>query len=153
ISGGTDDHPRRHEVQFYSADFVFVESFAHFVGIALKSDNAAIVLATKSHRESLAEKLNQQGFDIDSATRRGIYTSLDAAGMLSTIMVNGVADRVRFFQGLQDLIASAGKAAKKADSRVAICGECVGILCAEGNANAAIELEGAGNDLIKIHNV
>jgi CheY-like chemotaxis protein len=153
ISGGTDDDPQRHEVQIYSADLVFLESFGHFLGTALKSDNPAIVLATKLHRKSLVEKLKQEGLDIDSAIRQGTYISLDAAGMLSTIMVDGVPDRVRFSQGLQGLIASAGKAAKKAHSRAAICGECVGLLCAEGNTNAAIELEKAGNDLIQMHNV
>ena len=95
ISGGTDDDPQRHEVQIYSADSVFLESFGHFLGTALKSDNPAIVLATKSHRKSLVEKLKQEGLDIDSAIRQGTYISLDSAGMLSTIMVNGVPDRVR----------------------------------------------------------
>ena len=153
ISRGTDDAPHRHEVQFYSAEFVLVESFARFLGIALKDNNPAIVLATKSHRKSLVEKLKHDGLDIDSAIRQGRYISLDAVGMLSTIMVDGVPDCVRFFHGLQGLIASAGTAVKKAHSRVSICGECVGILCALGNIKAAIELERAGNDLIRTHNV
>jgi hypothetical protein len=153
ISGGKDDDLQRHEVQIYSADLVFLDSFGLFLGTALKSDNPAIVLATRSHRKNLAERLKQEGLDIDSAIRQGTYISLDAAGMLSTIMVNGVPDRVRFSQGLQGLITSAGKAAKKAHSRVAICGECVGLLCAGGNTNAAIELEKAGNDLIQTNNV
>lgn len=149
ISRAADDAPHRHEVQFYSAEFVLVESFARFLGIALKDNNPAIVLATKSHRKSLVEKLKRDGLDIDSAIRQGTYISLDAAGMLSMIMVNGVPDCIRFFQGL---IASVGTAAKKTHSRVAIC-ECVGILCALGNIKAAIELERAGNDLIRTHNV
>ena len=153
INGGTDADAHRHEVQFYSTDLVLVESFACFLGSALSTDNPAIVLATQPHRKRLVEKLKQDGFDIDSAIRRGTYISLDAAGMLSTIMVNGVPDCVRFFQDLQGLIASSRQAAKKVYSRVAICGECVGILCALDNTNAALELEKAGNDLIQMHNV
>lgn len=153
ISGGTDDRPPRHEVQFYSDDLVLVESFGRFLGSAMRDDNPAIVLATQSHRKSLVEQLKQDGFDVDGAIRQGTYISLDAAGILSTIMFNGVPDRVRFFQGLQGLIASSGQAAKKVHSRVAICGECVGILCALGSLKAAIELERAGNALMRMHNV
>ena len=153
ISGGTDADPHRHEMQCYSADSVLLECFAQFLGTALRGANAAIVLATKSHREGLAERLMQEGLDIDNAIRQGTYISLDAAGMLSTIMVNTVPDRVRIFESFQGLIAAVGKAAKKAYPRVAICGECVGLLHAEGNTSAAIELEKAGNDLIQMHNV
>jgi hypothetical protein len=36
-----------------------------------------------------------------------MYISLDAVEMLSTIMVNGIPDRLRFFEGLCGLIESA----------------------------------------------
>ena len=36
---------------------------------------------------------------------------------------------------------------------MAICGECVGVLCAEGNVNAAIQLEEVGNDLAQSYDV
>lgn len=143
----------RHEVQFYSSDSVLVESFARFIASALKSHNPAIVLATKSHRESIIQKLAEEGFDLDDAMKQGIYISLDAAETLSTIMVNGEPDRLRFFEGLCGLIDSAGKAAKTEHPHVAICGECVGLLCAEGNVNAAIRLEEVGNDLTESNDV
>ena len=82
-----------------------------------------------------------------------MYVSLDAAEMLSTIIVNGAPDRLRFFEGLCGLIESAAKAAKTEHPRVAICGECVGVLCAEGNVNAAIQLEEVGNDLAQSYDV
>jgi hypothetical protein len=66
--------------------------------------------------------------------------------MLSTIMVNGSPDRLLFFESLCGLIESATKVTKTAHSRVAICGECVGILLAEGNVNGAIRLEEVGNE-------
>ena len=85
--------------------------------------------------------------------RQGTYIALDAADTLSTVMVNGVPDRARFLEGLNGVIASAAKAAKKEHPRIALCGECVGLLCALGNANAAIQLEKVGNDLVQTHNV
>lgn len=136
-----------HEVQFYSSDSVLVESFASFIASALKSHNPVIVLATKSHREDLIQKLAKERFDIDDAIKQGSYISLDAAETLSAIMVNGEPDRLRFFEGLSGLIETAAKTAKTEHLRVAICGECAGLLCAEGNMNAAIRLEEVGNDL------
>ena len=142
-----------HEVQFYSSDSVLVESFARFIASALKSHNPVIVLATKSHREGLIQKLAGEGFDMDDAIKQGIYIALDAAETLSTIMVNGEPDRLRFFDGLWGLIETAAKAAKTEYPLVAICGECVGLLCAEGNMDAAIRLEEVGNDLAESNNV
>ena len=150
---GRTHAPRRHDVQFYSSDSVLLESFGRLLGTALESGDAAIVLATKAHREGLVERLKAEGFDVDVAIRQGTYISLDAADTLSTIMANGVPDRTGFRKGLTGLIASAAKAAEKEHPRVAICGECVGLLCALGNRNAAMRLEEVGNDLLKAHNV
>jgi hypothetical protein len=68
-------------------------------------------------------------------------------------MVNGVPDPVRFSAGLGVLIETTAKAADTEHPRVAIFGECVGLLFAEGNPNAAISLEKIGNDVAKLHNV
>jgi|SRR5215472_2993487 len=84
---------------------------------------------------------------------KGPNVSLDAADTLSTVLVNGVPDSARFLEGLDGFIASAAKAAKKEHPRIAVCGECTGLLCALGNAHAAIRLEKAGNDLVKTHHV
>jgi len=143
----------RHEALFYSSDSALLAGFARFISSALKSHHAVIVLATRSHRESLVQGLAGEGFDVDGAIQRGMYISLDAAEMLSTIMVNSSPDRLRFFEGLCGLIESIAKAAKTEHPHVAICGECVGILWAEGNVNAAIQLEEVGNDLAQSYDV
>ena len=143
----------RHEVQFYSSDAVLLEGFARFISRAFESHNAVIVLATKSHRENLLQRLRADGFDIDGAIQHRMYISLDAIEMLSTIMVNGAPDRLRFFEGLVGLIEAAAKVARTEHPRVAICGECVGVLCAEGNVNAAILLEEVGNDLAQSYDL
>ena len=145
--------PCHHEVLFYSDDAVFLESFTRFMAAALKAGHAAIVVATKSHRDSLFERLKSECVDVDGAIQQGTYIPLDAADTLSAIMVNGLPDPVRFFEGLSGLIESASKAAKADHPRVAFCGECVGLLWAEGKTDAAIQIEQLGNDLAKTHEV
>jgi DNA-binding NarL/FixJ family response regulator len=145
--------PCHHEVLFYSDDAVFLESFTRSIAAALKAGNAAIVLATKSHRESLIQRLKAECVDVDRAIQQGTYISSDAANSISTIMVDGLPDPVRYFEGVSCLIEAASKAAKAEHPRVAICGERVGLLWAEGKTDAAIRLEQLGNDLAKTREV
>jgi hypothetical protein len=144
---------RCHEAQFYSHDAVFLESVTHFIGAALKTGNAAIVFATKPHRDSLLQGLKAQGIDVDAAIQQGAYVSLDAADTLSTFMVNGWPDADRFFDGFRNLIQSASNAAKAEHPRVAICGEGVALLWAEAKREAAIRLEQLSNILVSTSKV
>ena len=141
---------RHHEVGFYSDDRFLLDDLTQFVGAALKAGDAAIVVATESHRESLLPRLQTHGLDIGDAIEQGRYIALDAADALSAIMVNELPDAVRFFKLLGNLIVTAAGAAKK-DARVAIFGECVHLLWAQGNAEAAIQFERLGNQLVKAH--
>lgn len=133
--------PHRHEVLFYSDDAVLLDGFTRFIVAALKAGNVAIVLATESHRNSLALRLKAQGVDVDAATRLGTYIQLDVAKTLSTFMVNDMPDVARFFEVARGLVQSAARVAKGEHSRVMVCGEGVGVLWAEGKADAAIRLE------------
>jgi DNA-binding NarL/FixJ family response regulator len=145
--------PRCHEVLFYSDDEVFLDSFTRFIAAALKNGNAAIAIATKSHQDGLLQRLKAERVDVDGAIQQGTYVSLDADESLSTIMVNGLPDPVRFFEGLNGLIDAASKAATAEHPRVAFCGERVGLLWAEGKTDAAIRLEQLCNDLFKTHEI
>ncbi len=144
---------RCHEVQFYSNHGLLLARVTYFIGAALTAGNAAIVFATKNHRDGLFRELKAQGVDIDALTQRGAYISLDATETLSTFMVHGRPDAVRFFEGFRTLIESASNAAKAEHPRVAIFGEAVALLWAEGNTEAAIQLERLGNDLARIYKV
>lgn len=90
-----------HDVLFNSGDRIFLESVIHFIGAALTSGNAAIVFATKPHREGLLYGLRAKGLDVDDAIQRGCYVPLDAAETLSSFMINDWPDAVRVFSGLQ----------------------------------------------------
>lgn len=145
--------PRFHEVLFYSDDEVFLDSFTRFIAAALKNGNTAIAIATKSHQDGLLQRLKVERVDVDGTIQQGKYVSLDADESLSAIMVNGLPDPVRFFEGLNGLIEAAFHAATAEHPRVAFCGERVGLLWAEGKTDAAIRLEQLCNDLAKTHEV
>jgi DNA-binding NarL/FixJ family response regulator len=144
---------RCHEVQFYSDDEVLLESMTHFIGAALKIGNAAIVVATKPHRDMLLERLKAQGVDVDALIQQGAYLSLDAADTLSTFMINDWPDADRFLESFSKLIESTLKAAKAKHPRVAIFGEGVALLWAKGKKEATIRLEQLSNDLAQTRKV
>ena len=152
------DSPReiaahRHEVQFYSDDTSLLDRVTRFIAVALKGGNAAIVIATKSHRDSLLQRLKAEDVDTDSALQMGTYISLDAADTLSRIMVKSLPDPVLFFAGFGAAIEAAAKAAKSELPRVVVFGEGVALMKAEGNVDAAIRLEQLSNELAKRHEV
>ena len=131
----------RHEVQFYSDDTVFLDTFADFIAVALKAGDAAIAVITESHRDGLVLKLRTRGLDVDAAIQQGRYIQLDVTETLSTFMVNDMPDAARFFEVVGALIQAASKAAKREHSRVVACGECSPVLWAERKPDAAIRLE------------
>jgi DNA-binding NarL/FixJ family response regulator len=145
--------PYRHEIVFCSDDTVLLDSFTCAVVTALNTGNAAIVLATRSHRESLCQRLNKHGLDVGQAVQKGTYIALDVAEALSAIMVSGLPDPVRFFGGIGEFIETATKAANADQPRVVVCGEGVATLRAEGKADAAIRLEQLCDELVKTHEV
>jgi len=157
IKGFTDTSgakaPHRHELLMFSDDTVLLDSFTRFIATALKADNAAIALVTKSHQESLRQRLRAEGVDTDGAIQQGTFILLDVADTLATLLVDGLPDPVRFLEDFSGLIKEAAKAAKAEHPRVAFCGECLGRLWAEGKTDAAIRLEQGCDELVKTHEV
>lgn len=145
--------PRLHKVGFYRDDRQLLEHLTRFVGAALKRGDAAILAATESHRDCLLPRLQAFGVDIGLSIQQGRYVALDVADALATFMRNGMPDPVRFMKVFHQLILTAAEATKARYPRVTIFGECVHLLCAQGNAEAAIQMEKLGNQLIKSYDV
>jgi DNA-binding NarL/FixJ family response regulator len=143
----------RHEAGFYSDDASLLDAFSRFIGSALKAGNVVIAIATESHRNNLLARLQVQGLHVVTAIEQGRYISLDTAETLSTFMVNGMPEPVRFFNVTGDLLVNAAKIAKVEHPRVSACGECAPLLWAQGKAEAAIRLEHFWNEIAKTYNV
>jgi DNA-binding NarL/FixJ family response regulator len=144
----------RHEVGFYSDEQRFIEDLTQFIGSALKAGNAAVVVATESHRDSLIGRLQTYGVDIRAAIEQGRYIAVDVAQTLSTFIVHGLPDAGRFVKAFGSLILTAAKATKEKDpTRVAVFGEGVNLLWAQGNVEAAIQVEKLSDELAKTYGI
>jgi DNA-binding NarL/FixJ family response regulator len=142
-----------HEVGFYSDDRRFLDDLTQFIGAALRAGNAAIVVSTESHRDSLLPRLQAYGLDVGAAIEQGRYIALDAGDALSTFMINGMPDPARFLSLFGNLIVTAGHAAKGEPARVAVFGEGVNLLWAQGKVEAAIRVESLTNQIPKTYEV
>ena len=88
--------PCLHTVQFYSDDGFLIDSISQFIGTSLLAGSAAIVIATKAHRDGIARRLKERGMDLAGALKQGRYVVLDPDETLSRLLVDGWPDEVRF---------------------------------------------------------
>ena len=139
--GSSAKEQSRREVLFYSEDSVFLTNGVRFLRGALESDGAAVAIVTAAHGQSLVERLESEGVDVNRAIQQGRYILLDVGEFVSNGVVNGVPDFKRFSRVLGDAVRSAFKARKTKHSRVAIVGECSALLCAKDNFDGAAQIE------------
>ena len=144
---------RVHEVGFYSDDRLFLHDVTQFILNALEAGKATIVVSTEAHRRSLLLRLEASGVDIGAAIAHGRYISVDAVDALSKFVIDGVFDPDRFLNLFENLIVTAADGAKGKPARVAVFGEGVHLLWAQGSADAAIQVEKLCNQLAKTYDV
>jgi CheY-like chemotaxis protein len=110
----------KHEIQFYSDESAFLVGFTRFIEATLMAENAVILVATQPHRVILLQRLRAGGGEIAAAVEQKHYIPLNVADTLSTFMVKGLIDPVRFAEVAGDLLVEA-KAAKEEHHQVALC--------------------------------
>ncbi|MGC2705052.1 MAG: response regulator [Candidatus Acidiferrales bacterium] len=142
-----------HEVEFYRNDVSFLDRCARFMGTALANGDSVILVATLSHCNTLRQRLESEGCDVAEAIERGRYLVLEPACVLSEFLVNGQPDSARLIKFAGTLVATALKAATGKHPRVAACGECSALLYAQGQAEAAIEMERLWDEIARTHGV
>src|SRR6266446_10189906 len=81
-----------HVVQLYTDDGFLIDVLSRFIGGALAVGDAAVVIATCSHRTELERRLSANGVDTGKAAIQGRYIVLDANETLPKIMVDGAVD-------------------------------------------------------------
>jgi signal transduction histidine kinase len=157
VNKGSWSHHGNHQhgVQFYSQDKFLLEELSEYIGNALRAGDAAIVVATEQHRNALLQWLTARGLDVAGLIERGQFAAMDAQTVLDAFMLEGSPNEERFNRIIGGIIAKAiasanGDSARSERPRVAIFGEMVALLWAEGKAEAAIRLEQLWNGLARV---
>ena len=138
-----------HFVQFYEQSPYLVERVSAFIAPGLNAGEAAIVIATPEHRESIEVALEARGIDVAAMRQQGSYVDLDAAETMSLFMVDGQPDPRRFVEVIGGAITQARPKAQFPIVRA--YGEMVALLWAQGRQGAAINLEELWNELLGHH--
>jgi len=136
-----------HALQLYSGDDSLLDSLARFISTALEAGDSVFILATEAHLEGLAERLRAREVDTDTAARKGRYVAVDALRVLARLTVNGELNRARFDEFIREVFMPLEAAAESKPKAVAVCGEVVSLLWADGRGEAAIDLEHFWNEL------
>jgi hypothetical protein len=137
----------RHPVQFYENDSFLLENIGRSIGDGLEAGDASVVVATASHRYSLAQRLRARGLDPDALAEHGRYVALDAADTLDRFMVDGWPDATLFNSVIGGAVERA--AGKSERLYVRAFGEMVALLWSEGKREAAVRVEELWNELAK----
>ena len=146
------DHDHHgHVVQFYAEDAALLDSIARFVATALEAGDAAVAIATHSHRDGLKQRLTARGIDVEGAIRRGKFIPLDAAETLSRFMRDGAPVAQAFVEIVGGVFDRARAAFGARPGRIVAFGEMVALLWGQGKPEAAIQLEQLWNDLAQTH--
>jgi PAS domain S-box-containing protein len=139
-----------HIIQLYTDDRFLIDTLSRFIGEALAVGDGAIVVATPSHQRDLAKRLSARGLDTTKASAQGRYIVLDAGECLRSFMLDGAVGPARFHEIIGGALTQVrGKIGHGA--RIAVFGEMVALLWAEGKPEEALRLEGLWNDLANIH--
>jgi PAS domain S-box-containing protein len=128
-----------------------VEALCDYIGPALAGGNTAIVVVTPRHRDALEHRLMARGMSTYKASQQGRYIALDASETLSKIMLDGMPDAAFFELTIGGIISGARGFLRNGHSKIAIFGEMVALLSAQGKIEAAIRLEQLWNDLAMKH--
>jgi signal transduction histidine kinase len=138
-----------HSVQFYQDDAFFIDELTRFIGTALITGDAVIVIATKAHRDGLAQGLRSRGFDARNTSDR--FVMLDASETLATFMRDGRPDAGLFTETIGALLRKMSSNERGQARHISAFGEMVALLWAQGNAEAAIRLEQLWNNVAETH--
>ena len=130
--------PCEHVVQIYGHDRAFLDVLEGFAASALRSGEAAIVVATAMRLHGLERRLRDGGIDVDRALASGRYVPRLAEDVLARVMDKDWPDEASLAAAMEALLARArGPGRRKAR----VFSEMVAILWARGSHAAAIHLE------------
>jgi signal transduction histidine kinase/ActR/RegA family two-component response regulator len=106
-----------------------------------------VAVATGAHRDEIARRLRQRGFDVVNDGLGDRYFAFDASAVLGQISIKDSPDQTLFDRVIGGIIKSAGQHGRP----LKVFGEMVDLLSARGIHAQAIRLEEMWNELAKRH--
>lgn len=125
-------------VRFYESEARLIASLVEFVVPALRAGDAAVVAATRDHRELVATAVAAAGVDLDEAISAGRFVAVDAAELLASITVDGALDPPRFREVAGALLDGASAGGRR---EVRVYSELVALLINAGDVSSTILVE------------
>lgn len=135
--------PHAHLAGFYDTDDTLAVSVGRYLAPALRTDGAAVVVATHGHRRLFEDALDHAGIDVERARAGGRYVDADAEETLSRAMVDGAPDSGAFNAVVRSLI----RRSPAAPGTPRVYGEMVGLLLGDGDLAGAMAVEDLWNRL------
>jgi PAS domain S-box-containing protein len=142
-------HHQRHEVQFYSGEDFLLEVVSQFVAQAMAAGDATIVVATAAHWHGIKQCLEARGIDIAEQIQNGWSVFVDAGELLSKVTVDGRVDGGELTKIICSALTKVRGGEATSGSQVAIFGELVALLWAQGRLQEAIQVEDLWNNLAR----
>jgi len=136
--------PGRHAMLLGSEPRLFLDDVSRLLAAAIRRGDMAAIIGTEAMRNGVTERLLTKGCDLAKARHRGTYVSLDAAEAMSSLMVGGRLDADRVAAVVDDFERS--RLAVSAPN-LTVVGEMSALLCADGQYEAALQLETTWDDL------
>jgi hypothetical protein len=130
----------QHVAAFYQSDDFLTERIASFVAEGLARDERVIVVATMTHWNAVAARLENAGVSHGRAATDRRLILLDAEHMLDAITVDGRVMGERLAEMLTPLLST----------RTRIYGELVSLLAQRGDLESALGIETLGHDLSRM---
>jgi hypothetical protein len=134
-----------HAVRFYENDTSLARIVAEFLHEGFNSASPGIVVATADQRAEIIRELTDRSVDVDALQRSHDLVLVDAKETLSSFMVDGKPDALKFRDRMRQVIE--GMCRGRTNRTVRIFGQMVDVLWQEGERDAAIRLEVLWNQL------
>ncbi len=136
-----------HSVYFYQHEDLLLDEVARRIDAALNRGHTGIVIARPSFRRRLTLELDLKRRRAQGVVdKHGTLIALDAQETLDKFMVSGWPHQGKFDRVVGDLV----ERSTSGGGEVAAYGEMVGLLCEQGNFDAAQRLEKLWNDLLGV---
>ena len=144
--------PHVHEAAFHQNDRTLLAEYKAFAAAALSRGKAVIGAGDAARRHALVDGLRLRGIDIACAIEEGRFRMLDTVEMLRPMMVDGMPDETRFWEGAMPLALRAARASRQDPPAIAAFGDSAQSLYHDGNIEGAIRLEQLWDDFARTVN-